>query len=144
MKIERLLVLGLLFLPTAMLGCGGSDAGCVEGEIECDGECLPEIAPTLESVHAGVFKNSCALDACHGGKPGKGEGLNLEFGRTFVRGTHQPIFGARSNAKSCDAIKRRQFLFDEQARRDQSRGALHRRAIGSNAAAWAIALQVKN
>jgi len=64
-----LLGLSVLFsMGLWMIGCGDSDGGestCPTGQVECDGTCIDEIAPTLTSIQTDVFEISCTASACH-------------------------------------------------------------------------------
>jgi hypothetical protein len=51
-----------------LIGCGDSDSGengCSTGQVECDGICIDEIAPTLTAIQADVFEISCTASSCH-------------------------------------------------------------------------------
>jgi hypothetical protein len=65
--------LSLLVGLGSMVGCGdgGSSggSGCPDGEIACDGMCIPSITPALggaQGIQASVFGESCAFSDCHG------------------------------------------------------------------------------
>ncbi|MBW1758342.1 MAG: hypothetical protein JRJ80_19540 [Deltaproteobacteria bacterium] len=65
--------LSLLVGLGSMVGCGDSGSsggsGCPDGEIACDGMCIPSITATLggaQGIQASVFDTSCALSDCHG------------------------------------------------------------------------------
>ena len=65
--------LSLLVGLGSMVGCGDSGSsggsGCPDGEIACDGMCIPSITPTLggaQGIQASVFGESCAFSNCHG------------------------------------------------------------------------------
>ena len=50
---------------------------CAEGEMACDGDCIPVIEPVLEDLQKRIFSRSCGLAAsCHMGVSPK-EGLDL-------------------------------------------------------------------
>jgi len=51
-----------------IIGCGDSDSGesgCLTGQVECDGTCIDEIAPTLTAIQTDVFAISCTASTCH-------------------------------------------------------------------------------
>jgi len=51
-----------------IIGCGDSgsgESGCLTGQVECDGTCIDEIAPTLTSIQTDVFEISCTASTCH-------------------------------------------------------------------------------
>jgi hypothetical protein len=58
----RASVLALLAFLVATASCGPA---CPEGEVECDGVCVPAMEPTLESVQETLFGPTCAEAGCH-------------------------------------------------------------------------------
>jgi len=51
-----------------LIGCGDGDSGengCLTGQVECDGVCIDEIAPTLTAIQTDVFRVSCVGSSCH-------------------------------------------------------------------------------
>ena len=81
---QFLLGLSVLFgMGWLIVGCGDSgsgSSGCSSGEVACDGECIPEIVPTLDGaqgVQAAVFGQTCAFTNCHGSMGAAQAGLEL-------------------------------------------------------------------
>jgi hypothetical protein len=75
------LVLSLL-LSLGLVGCGDSGGGsaCPEGQVECDGVCIPVIELTLggeQGIQESVFTGSCAFNNCHGATGTQQAGLEL-------------------------------------------------------------------
>ena len=66
----------LVLSAALMIGCGDSGLSCPDGEIPCDGECVPEVEPNIESVHAQVFSVSCTFSSCHDNQ-NPAQGLSL-------------------------------------------------------------------
>jgi hypothetical protein len=57
-----------LSLLLSLGGCGDSGSNgsdCPSGQVECDGLCIDEVAPTLTSIQTGVFAVSCTASTCH-------------------------------------------------------------------------------
>lgn len=62
------ILLGLSLLAglgVLMAGCGDSGSSCPTGQVDCDGVCIDEIAPTLVSIQSEIFDRSCAASTCH-------------------------------------------------------------------------------
>jgi len=63
--------LGLsLLLSTGflMIGCGSSDGGsaCEGGQVDCGGNCIDPIEPTLEAIQSRIFDvRGCSSASCH-------------------------------------------------------------------------------
>jgi len=56
----------LLSAGLGMVGCGDSgSSACPDGQVQCDGECIDAIEPTLTAIQTDVFNISCAASACH-------------------------------------------------------------------------------
>lgn len=50
-----------------LVGCGSSGS-CAEGQVSCDGECIPAIELTLagdQGIWKSVFDVSCNTESCH-------------------------------------------------------------------------------